>query len=279
MLYSIIIPVFNVEKYLSQCINTVLTQSYKKIEIILINDNSSDNSLKICKEFAASDKRIKLINNSSNKGVSASRNLGIENSSGDYILFLDSDDFYSKDFLFEIDNILNIKQYDLIISKFVVKNERSNSDILQDINFDSEKINDCLQEDVLDYIYKKRMINTVWRFIIRSEIIKKNKLYFINNIIHEDEEWVPKLLCNCQSFYFYTKSYYTYRLREKSITSCPSIYNYKSYIKVADLLLSYAQREKIECKKNCYLRTAYKCCGIAYRGIKDNANPIKKEYD
>lgn len=92
---SIIVPVFNVEKYVSRCIDSLLKQTYTNLEIIIIDDGSSDNTFSICQSFLQKDERIKLVQLKENMGVSTARNVGIKNSSGTYIMFVDGDDFLS----------------------------------------------------------------------------------------------------------------------------------------------------------------------------------------
>ena len=94
---SFIIPVYNVEKYLKKCIKSVLDQSYKNIEVLLIDDGSTDGSPKICDDYAKKDSRIKVFHKE-NEGLSATRNLGVKLSTGKYITFIDSDDTISEDF-------------------------------------------------------------------------------------------------------------------------------------------------------------------------------------
>ena len=89
---SVIIPVYNEEEYCNECIDSVINQSYKNLEIICINDKSTDNSLKILEDYAQKDSRITIINNQENKGLGFSRNVGLEYATGDYIFFIDSDD-------------------------------------------------------------------------------------------------------------------------------------------------------------------------------------------
>ena len=105
---SVIIPIYNMEKYLDRCINSITEQSYKNIEILLINDGSTDNSLKICKKFQKEDERIKFFS-MNHQGVSIARNLGIEKAKGKYIMFIDSDDWIEKDTIKNLyENIKNI---------------------------------------------------------------------------------------------------------------------------------------------------------------------------
>ena len=95
---SVIIPVYNTEQYLPRCIDSVLASAYQEFEILLVNDGSTDHSPDICRQYAGKDSRIRLINQK-NQGVSAARNRGIDASTGDWIVFLDSDDRISPDFL------------------------------------------------------------------------------------------------------------------------------------------------------------------------------------
>ena len=94
---SVIIPVYNVEKYLSRCIESVLNQTYRNLEIIIVDDGSTDDSLNICRRYEKKDKRIKVIHQD-NGGLSSARNKGLMNSTGEYISFVDSDDWLHPDF-------------------------------------------------------------------------------------------------------------------------------------------------------------------------------------
>ena len=98
-LISVIVPVYNCDRYLPKCLDSILSQSYKNIEIICIDDKSTDNSLGICETYSEKDKRIRIIKRKSNGGLSCARNMGIDASKGDYIAFVDSDDWIDKDFI------------------------------------------------------------------------------------------------------------------------------------------------------------------------------------
>ena len=93
---SVIVPVYNAEKYLSDCIDSILNQTLKEIELILINDGSTDNSLQICREKASKDSRVKIINKK-NEGQGYARNIGIDRAKGEFITFVDSDDYIDKE--------------------------------------------------------------------------------------------------------------------------------------------------------------------------------------
>jgi glycosyltransferase involved in cell wall biosynthesis len=112
-LISVIVPVYNVEKYLSKCLDSLVSQTYRNIEILLINDGSTDNSLSICEDYGDSDKRIKIFSKN-NSGVSSARNVGLENAKGDYITFVDSDDYVSERYCENLYNLIVDNDSDLV---------------------------------------------------------------------------------------------------------------------------------------------------------------------
>ena len=112
-LITIIVPVYNVEDYLPRCIESLILQKYSNIEILLINDGSLDNSLEICRKYAEKDIRIKVFDKV-NGGVSSARNVGLENASGKYVMFVDSDDYVSKDYCQNLYNIISDSDLDVV---------------------------------------------------------------------------------------------------------------------------------------------------------------------
>ena len=122
---SIIIPVYNVEKYLNKCLNSVIEQTYKNIEVILIDDGSTDNSGKICDEYAKNDIRIKIIHQQ-NGGVSTARNNGLEHATGKYITFVDSDDYIEKEMIETMAKKIMKKNADIVICGVTDRDEENN---------------------------------------------------------------------------------------------------------------------------------------------------------
>ena len=141
---SIVIPVYNVEKYLQECVDSVVKQSYKNIEIILVDDGSKDNSPKLCDELAKTDDRIKVIHKE-NGGLSSARNAGMKVITGDYFVFLDSDDYWTDlDFLKKIVNDKLIMNPDIIIfgyskDKKLLEEYTRNKNLQNQINSDTKK--------------------------------------------------------------------------------------------------------------------------------------------
>ena len=165
--FSIIVPIYNVEKYLPKCLDSLINQTYSNIEIICVNDGSTDNSLQILEEYANKDKRIKIINQE-NQGVSVARNNGIDNATGDYILFVDSDDWleiYACDIL---NKKLEKNNSDLIIfNAYIAKNNQCN------LGFR------CNQENI--------MYSNMWSICYKREFLNINNIRFPQNIkIAED---------------------------------------------------------------------------------------------
>lgn len=274
--FSIIIPAYNVEKYIAKTIESILSQKYNNFELIVVDDGSYDNTVNIIKKF--DDSRIKLFCQK-NSGVSSARNKGISESSGDYIVFVDSDDYIEDWTLLEISKKINTYGKDItFIGLFNTVYEQDDSRICDCIDLDKRYIDNNSIENVLDYLYKKRIIYTVWRFIVPRNIIIENNLYFTENIIHEDEEWVPCMLACSKEFKLIEKPFYNYRIRNNSImtTLYDDLYEEKCLINVSQKLLEYAANENAY-KKNLFLRNAYKNLFQAYLKIREKACPIEPD--
>ena len=117
--FSVIIPIYNVEGYIDKCVSSVLGQNYSNFEVILVNDGSTDNSAKKACKYTRCDARVQLINKE-NGGLSDARNAGLERATGDYVIFLDSDDYWKDETLSSIENSLNNKESDIVVFGFDV---------------------------------------------------------------------------------------------------------------------------------------------------------------
>lgn len=223
---SVIIPVYNVEQYLRECIESVLLQSYRNIEILLINDGSTDESEKICKEYANQFSFIRLISKE-NGGLSDARNVGILNSTGEYLIFLDSDDYWDSDFLSEVVNEYLIDgniDYLFFRNKFYYE-QKGQFEVPQ-FHVEREKLFQKSGKECLDYILaeNKDFKWFAWNGIVKKELIINNKLFFEKGRKFEDILWTPQVFLNARSIDFYDKPIYIYRIgREGQITSIHSI--------------------------------------------------------
>lgn len=189
---SIIIPIYNTDKYLPTCLDSIIAQTYKNIEIICINDGSPDNSLQILEKYAQKDSRMKIINQE-NKGVSVARNNGTNNATGEYILFVDADDWLELNCCEQL--IKNIGESDIIIF-----------DTIRHIN-NKIRINKHLEtrEDQI-------LLTGIWNKMYKSTFLKSNKLLFPTGITHSED------------FIFNNYIY----IIEPKIKYCPEyLYNYR----------------------------------------------------
>ena len=231
-LISIIVPVYNVSEYLEECLISIINQSYKNIEIICINDGSTDNSLEILESFQKKDNRIIIINQI-NKGLSAARNTGLDIAKGKYIGFVDSDDYIDLDMfkmLYE-----SIKKYNTDISicnyYYLLGEEKY-------IYYESDK--DDLINNKEDYLYELlydcKIQNYVWSRLYKKELF--DNVRFPVGTVFEDIYISTCLLDKINSAYYISNPLYYYRRREKSITSnlsidgiCDAVYNsYERYL-------------------------------------------------
>ena len=166
---SVIVPVYNVEKYLNKCVDSIINQTFKDIEIILVDDGSTDSSPKICDDYTKVDSRIKVVHQK-NSGLSAARNTGIRQSSGKYLAFIDSDDYISKDFCEILYNSITREKAD--VSCINLETVREDGYVIVTTN-DKDK----LQSNYKKYVYNKKQI--LKEILLREKIDSRvcTKLY------------------------------------------------------------------------------------------------------
>lgn len=220
---SVIVPVYNVEKWLNMCIDSILAQSYKNLETILVNDGSTDKSKDICDSYSKKDNRVRVLN-IKNSGQSVARNIGLKEAKGDYILFIDSDDYISDKAIIEkFINILDSNNYDFIYTsycRFEDGNEDKITEILP-INLTNDEIKNKEGKDILvDLLNKNSFHHAPYLKVCRKEFILNNKLFFREGYYHEDAEWTFKVFYYAKKIFIYDKPWYMRRMRENStITS------------------------------------------------------------
>lgn len=206
---SIIVPVYNVENYLIQCIDSVLNQTLKDFELILINDGSTDNSLTICKKYQSTDKRIILLDQA-NQGSSVARNNGLNIARGQYISFIDSDDYIDENFLKDNIELLELENADMILFGYF---EISKKELREQLysNLKSTK-------DIIEGLFKRKVIPAPWNKIYKREIF--NDLRFKEGIRHQDFYILPFIVDKCKKIAYNNKAYYYYNIsNDKSVTN------------------------------------------------------------
>lgn len=222
---SVIVPIYNAEKYLIKCLDSIIQQTYKNLEIILVDDGSKDNSRLICKRYALKDDRIKLICNS-NHGVGYSRNCGIKKATGDGIIFIDSDDCVKLNYVermvsFFCDN-------DLIICNICYFFEKYNRYVLNEIdlkNLTGQWNKDIfLLKDIMYYPHLK---------LYKTNIIKCNNIYFPEDmVVSEDQIFNYKYLRYVKKYKYINEGLYIYSIREnQSLSRIRTRASFESQIK------------------------------------------------
>ncbi len=252
---SIIVPVYNVEEYLSRCIDSLLNQTYTNFELILINDCSKDNSLAICKKYEEIDSRIIVIDNKKQSGVSASRNAGIEKASGEYVMFADSDDYVCNDFVEKMVNAIEEKNVDIVRCKAIIY-KKDGGMYIENIHgregktFENEEIKQFVTELVS---YNQRHIVSFLMVLIIRRV--KIKIKYNEDLNYKEDLvfFIQLLLENVESIYFLDKALYYYCYNEKSLTKNSK--NFFNYIRnsivcgktIKEILIKYnLLNEKLE---------------------------------
>lgn len=219
---SIIVPVYNVEKYLCVCVDSLLKQdiSIDDYEIILVDDGSTDNSGTICDEYAEKNGNIRVIHQV-NSGLSAARNRGLELAEGQYIMFVDSDDFLEQNIYCDL--ITQIKEENLDILRFNYENVDENGKIIHP--YKNPKVYSDYGDEVVggkDFmLHRLGLACYAWQFIIRTDIAKR--VPFLEGIRFEDTEWVTRLFPIVARISSTDTHVYNYRIRIGSITKATSI--------------------------------------------------------
>lgn len=247
---SVIIPVYNVEKYLRECIDSVCNQTFKDIEIICVDDGSDDSSLEILKEYEVKDKRFKIFENS-HEGPSSARNIGLDNAEGKYIYFMDSDDFIEHDALEKLYNTAEKNDTDMVIFKLINLDddtmERYPSTYYDMDYFIGIENRVFKYDDVLEYIYKIP-VSLPGKFY-KSELL--SDIRFEMGIIFEDNPFFVESLFKSERIYFLNEYLYIRRVRPKSITT--SNKNFADFITVSDMLIDISKRYGVYDKTKKYL--------------------------
>ena len=246
---SVIIPIYNVEQYLTKCLESVINQTYKNLEIICVNDCSSDNSYTILEEYFQKDNRIKIIYREKNGGLSAARNSGLDVATGEYIYFIDSDDWIGLDY----------------IDGMVKAIEKANTDIVLNTNIQSVDKNiitpfkwyrysNKLTEG--EYLNTENAVNKshvmIWTHLYKRSFLDKYNLKFPEGYIHEDEyfQHISKIRCD-KIFCFYGSSYY-YRQHPQSIMAMRKN-RVLPNVKIINLLFDFYEQNEFLKQNNIYL--------------------------
>lgn len=218
MKISFILPVYNVMPYLERCVTSLLRQTYKNMEILLVDDGSKDESGKLCDELATRDERIRVIHQE-NKGLSGARNTGIDNATGDYIIFVDSDDYWLLDDGLQtlVDNCE--PQTDMVGFKGVDIWKGDRMTYTGDFNLEAISHLPDAQALFAYFVKTQQAHLTAWLFMVRRQLLTDNKIYFPHRLIGEDFYWHLELWQHLHTVKMLNLNLYAYCHRQGSITT------------------------------------------------------------
>lgn len=256
MKISIIVPVYNIQDYIGRCLECLINQTYSNIEILVINDGSTDKSLDICYKYSSLDKRIRVIDKP-NGGLSDARNEGIKYATGDYILFVDGDDSIETSTCSDLSRIALIEKTDLIFFNYtkIINGKKLLSSL------DTQKVESLTQKEAYRrYLYGENIVPAAWSRLYSREILKK--VNFPYGMLAEDYATTHKFILEAKNIFYYDKALYNYFIREDSIMGTKSLKLTLDYYKTAEqkyqseLKLFPEYRKQVESLyTNCLLRT------------------------
>lgn len=284
---SVIIPVYNSELYISECIESLINQSLKECEFIFVNDGSKDESPQIIEKYSHQDSRIILINQE-NRGISIARNTGLDIAKGEYIGFMDNDDFVKQDMFETLYNNAIKDDLDIVISKTILG--RDGKYIIKDAIFPVDKIynQDFIQSKVMINLLRVEDLFAVWNKIYKKKLIDENKICFPKNRIIEEDN-----MFNLQAFNLASKvkfiDYSGYYFRENAVSESRSFIEndyfekaldkfHFDYIKEYNLKITYDEIRKLKAirfiQRVFYL--TFVCITYKRYNFKEKANYISK---
>jgi glycosyltransferase involved in cell wall biosynthesis len=251
-LLSIVIPAYNTEPYLAECLDSVIAQGGDNFEIVIVDDCSTDNSGVLADEYAAKYEHVQVLHHGTNLGVSVSRNDGIREAQGDFVLFLDSDDRLFEGAFDALRGTLeNEPNTDVVVCSVISQHgEYSNAYM-----FDGAATTIKDPDAYLLHLNRDNFHpECCWHYAIRRSFLVENGLFFLDVKIAEDQEFVARLLCEMQSFALCPGEFYWYRERDHSLKKSMDIEASLSLIQVADSLCEFSKSRQFSQTRQEFLR-------------------------
>lgn len=223
---SIIVPIFNVESYIEDCIESIKAQSYPYIEVVFVDDCGSDKSMEIVRRYLSRTlfPQSQIVKHDCNRGLSAARNTGMKHAKGEYVYFLDSDDTVTPDAIALLVEPLAEKSYDFVVGEYSVV---GSDHIYPQITVEGDNLSG---DNILQSYCRGEWYMMAWNKLCNRDFLIRNNLWFEEGILHEDVVWSFKLACLADSMSIVREATYVYKIRSNSIMTATAIqkdaYNY-----------------------------------------------------
>lgn len=243
--FSIIVPVYNVEKYINECVKSVLNQTFSNFELILVDDGSPDSCPQICDQYAKYDSRVHVIHKQ-NGGLSSARNAGIDKAVGEYILFLDSDDYWCDSKALEIINAYIIKESADVYIFGMKKYFQNSNKFFEYQNVCCNKENTSKKYEVKSLMEENIFVACAWDKALKRTVIEENNMRFIVGQMSEDIEWSAKILRYAKTINVIPKCFYVYR--QQNISSITSNIGRKNLEHILHVIEKYAKSDSEDIK-------------------------------
>ena len=224
---SVIVPVYNVERYIHECIDSILNQTFKEFELILIDNGSIDNSGKICDDYGKRDNRIKVIH-TENVGVSVARNIGLKAAIGEYIMFIDSDDYIEKCTLMNSYSIAQMYNADIVMFalKLIYEHSNNKDEVVSYNKYDDIEI--YSNKEVIKKYLTHEIRGYVWNRLVKREILIRNNIVFPIGVGYGEDIFVTlETISAAQKVVLMNEAMYNYRQRKDSMSKIISEKNIK----------------------------------------------------
>ena len=280
---SIIIPIYNTKNELEKCLTSICNQTYQNLEIICIDDGSTDGSEKITDEFAKNDSRIIVIHQE-NAGESNARNTGLKLATGNYITFCDCDDWLDLDMYEMMIQALERDELDLVCASWYKETEQKSEVIKNELRVKTETFD---RDQLLRYLYMRdsyRGFAYMWNKIYKAEILKGedgNRLLFDESLrLGGDVVYLAKAALNANRIKYIDRSYYHYRQREISGCHTKDVYKLRDWLKAYEIVIELFQKEKISSDVLDYVKRflAYHSCNATEIAYEQNEEEMKIEF-
>ena len=286
MLISVVVPVYKVEQYIDECLNSILNQTFTDFELILIDDGSPDKCGEICDNYAKKDNRVKVLHNQ-NMGVSLARNAGLAIAKGEYVCFVDSDDYIDNNYLDNFAKAINESHPDVLCCNCFMGSEEHRYPNFNDVLLNKEEIEKIIYPYVISNARYEYFPPTFWGKAFKRELFLNNVCKYMIKI-GEDTATIPPVIIKCSSLFLSSKALYHYRIVEDSAIKSKKPRDYNDVLNVyahyKDIIPNLFEEFSLQIDRliahlafNCSITQFYS--NKSYKEIKKNilenlANPI-----